>query len=160
VVAEAAEEGAKVDAPRAVARWKRPAWVLLPLAALGMGSLVSRWPEEQTVRLTLGDASARLVELRIRYAPEGGARSDVGSGSGRAARGKAEVEDAWLREALFSFDASHVAPRTLEHRARLSNGEYRLEVDLASAGDRRTVQRTVKLKGEPARIDLSEVIPP
>jgi len=106
---------------------------LLRLLLLGAGLLVAlllarRWPREQTVHYVLGDAAARVEEVDARW-------------EARPARAAAEPSsEDWTREATFRYGAGQ-APRIVTHEPRLPDGDYTVEIEIASASAARSVVR-------------------
>ena len=132
---------------------------LLSLGALAGGlaaalPLAQRWPKEQTVHYVLGDEAARVTELDARWAaaaPTGAGRTPAGSSPAEAPA----ADD--LREATFRYGTGE-APRVVTHTPRLPDGEYTVQIDLASAGERVAVTRAITLAGGSTSIDLSRVL--
>ncbi len=123
------------------------------LAALGVGYAVSRhWPNDQSLRVVLGDTAPSVVEVRVRYA-EHGRPSDE--------------RDDWAREVTFRY-APGRAPRMVNHEARLANGDYDVEIDIglvtttgpARAARTVTIERRVELggAGTTASVDVSGAV--
>jgi hypothetical protein len=120
---------------------KRIAGVVLVLAAVAVFLVLSRdWPHDQTVHVVLGDAAPRVVEVRVTY----------GSNGEEEARG-----------ATFRYPKGS-APRIVTHETRLPNGDYTIQVDLATGGakdDHVTVARRVTLSGGSVSLDVSRNVP-
>jgi hypothetical protein len=98
-------------------------------------------PSDQVIHVVLGDAAARVTELRLRYLP---------SESG----GDAEI----AREASFRYAAGQ-APRIVTHEPRLAGGDYMVEIEVSEGNDRALVRRKVKLDGSPVSLDVKESLP-
>jgi hypothetical protein len=121
---------------------KRLLRLLLLGAALVVAMLIARhWPKEQTVHYVLGDGATRVEEVDARWA-EGRSSED------------------WTREATFRY-APGQAPRIVTHEPRLPDGDYTVEIEIASASAaRNVVRRNVTLTGGGATsIDLAESVP-
>ena len=121
---------------------KRLLRLLLLGAALVVAMLLARhWPKEQTVHYVLGDGAARVEEVDARWA------------AGRSS------ED-WTREATFQY-APGQAPRIVTHEPRLPDGDYTVEIEIASASAaRNVVRRNVTLSGGGSTsIDLADSVP-
>jgi hypothetical protein len=121
---------------------KRLLRLLLLGAALVVAMLLARhWPKEQTVHYVLGDGAARVEEVDARWA------------AGRSS------ED-WTREATFRY-APGQAPRIVTHEPRLPDGDYTVEIEIASASAaRNVVRRNVTLSGGGSTsIDLADSVP-
>ena len=124
---------------------KRLLRLMLLGAALVVALLIARhWPKEQTVHYVLGAGATRVEEVDARWAP--GASS-------------ASVED-WTREATFRY-APGQAPRIVTHEPRLPDGDYTVEIEIASASAARNiVRRHVTLTGGGSTsIDLADSVP-
>jgi hypothetical protein len=121
---------------------KRVAQAVILLALVGVFLLISRaWPKEQVVHLVLGTAAPRVEEVALRY----------GSPS-------PEETEIWTRQATFYYGGKG-APRIVTHEPRLPDGDYSVEIDLATKTDRNTVRRRVTLSGGTSSIDLSQAVP-
>ncbi|HZU82011.1 MAG TPA: hypothetical protein VE987_03795 [Polyangiaceae bacterium] len=110
-------------------------------AAIALALLLSRhWPKDQAVHYVLGDAAPLVLEVDARWA----------SGDPR------EPED-WSREATFRY-APGAAPRIVTHDMRLPDGDYTVEIEVASGPGSRpathVVRRRVTLSGGAVSIDL------
>jgi hypothetical protein len=129
--------------PNAEQPWTRRLWrPLILVAGLTAVLVLGRdWPKDQDLRFVLGASAPRVIELTARYAP-----------------GKS---DDFTREVSFRFDpsAGRAAPRVVTHTARLPDGEYTVEIDLATAIDRTTVKRHVTLEGKAVSIELEQAVP-
>lgn len=121
---------------------KRLLRFLLLAAALAVAMILARrWPKEQTVHYVLGDGAARVEEVDARWA------------QGRSS------ED-WTREATFRY-APGQAPRIVTHEPRLADGDYTVEIEIASASAARNVVRrnvTLSASGSTS-IDLVDSVP-
>jgi hypothetical protein len=120
---------------------KRLLRFLLLAAALAVAMILARWPKEQTVHYVLGDGAARVAEVDARWA-EGRSSED------------------WAREATFRY-APGQAPRIVTHEPRLADGDYTVEIEIASASDSRNVVRrnvTLSASGSTS-IDLADSVP-
>jgi hypothetical protein len=122
-----------------------PPWVrrLAPLALLipavaAAGTLGPRWPHDQVLRYDLGDAAARVERLDVRLSP--GTTEDV------------------AREASFRYPPGR-APRIVRHEARLTDGDYTVEIDVSAAGRQASTRRHVTLSGGTTTLDLGPVVP-
>lgn len=121
---------------------KRLLRLLLLGAALVVAMLLARhWPKEQTVHYVLGDGATRVEEVDARWA------------QGRSS------ED-WTREATFRY-APGQAPRIVTYEPRLPDGDYTVEIEIASASAaRNVVRRNVTLTGGGSTsIDLADSVP-
>jgi hypothetical protein len=123
---------------------------LLSLAALACGlaaamPLAQRWPKEQAIHYVLGDSATRVTELDARWA-------EVGASGATAA----STED-WAREATFRYESGR-APRVVTHTPRMPDGDYTVEIDVASPGASVTVTRKLTLAGGSTSIDLAHVL--
>jgi hypothetical protein len=111
---------------------------VLAIAAAVFAYLRTQSPQEQHVRIVLGDGAPQVVGVRLEYVDPGG---DV------------------AREAHFTYEAGH-APRIVVHDPSLKNGEYRLQIEIDARDGRRTVQRQVTLGGGSTQIDVSSKLAP
>ena len=121
---------------------KRLVRLLFLAAALVVAMLLARhWPKEQTVHYVLGASAPRVVEVDAQWAP-----------------GRSSEE--WTREATFRYAAGQ-APRIVTHEPRLPDGDYTVEIEIASASATRTVvRRNVTISGEGSTsIDLADSVP-
>jgi hypothetical protein len=121
---------------------RRIAQLLVLVAGVTLVLALGRdWPKDQELRFVLGSGAPRVVELTARYAP-----------------GKSED---FTREVSFRYDpdAARAAPRVVTHTARLPDGEYTVEIDLATKTDRATVRRRVTLEGKAVSIELEQAVP-
>jgi hypothetical protein len=107
------------------------------IVVLAAGVALAAWvalgpnaPKDNTVRLVLGDKSAEVTELDLRY-------SD----------GDEVVRDATLRY-------PEGAPRVVSHEVRIKTGEYRLEVVAKSKSGPKTLDRRLRLEGGTTQVDL------
>jgi hypothetical protein len=124
---------------------KRLLRLLLLGAALVVAMILARqWPKDQTVHYVLGDGATRVEEVDARWAP--GATS--------------ATADDWTREATFRY-APGQAPRIVTHEPRLPDGDYTVEIEIASAsGPRSVARRHVTLSGGGSTsIDLADSVP-
>jgi hypothetical protein len=115
--------------------------VLVVVGVVVFGVLGPKWPKDQTLNVVLGDAASRVEEVRVRYAePETGE---------------------WTREATFRW-ASPAAPRIVRHEMRLPDGEYDVEIEIATnTHDLKTVRRHVALHGGgTTSVDVAEILAP
>ena len=120
---------------------KRIALTIAAAAAFALYFTLSpRWPKDQVLHVVLGDAAARVEEVRIRYA-----------------EAKATSAEEWTREASFRY-ALNSAPRVITHEPRLPDGDYVVEIDLVSPSGRATARRRVALQGGTASIDVSREV--
>lgn len=123
-------------------RWLK---LLLLLGALFVFYMISRSaPHDQTVHFLLGDAAPRVEEVRVRYGED-----------------KPNEAEEWTREVSFRFPREK-APRIVTHEPRLANGDYVVEIELASHEQRSTritLRRRVKLEGGATTIDVSKAVP-
>ena len=125
---------------------KRLLRLLLLGAALFVAMILARqWPKEQTVHYVLGDGATRVEEVDARWAP--------------GATSSASPED-WTREATFRY-APGRAPRIVTHEPKLPDGDYTVEIEIASASaTRNIVRRHVTLTGGGSTsIDLADSVP-
>ncbi len=120
---------------------KRLLRLLLLGAALVVAMMLARhWPKDQTVHYVLGDGAARVAEVDARWA-EGRASED------------------WTREATFRY-APGEAPRIVTHEPKLPDGDYTVEIEIASSSARNVVRRNVTLSGSGSTsIDLVDSVP-
>lgn len=120
---------------------KRFLRLLLLGAALVVAMMLARhWPKDQTVHYVLGDGAARVAEVDARWA------------QGRSS------ED-WTREATFRY-APGEAPRIVTHEPKLPDGDYTVEIEIASSSARNVVRRNVTLSGSGSTsIDLVDSVP-
>ena len=120
---------------------KRLLRLLLLAAGLVVAMMLARhWPKDQTVHYVLGDGATRVAEVDARWA------------QGRAS------ED-WTREATFRY-APGQAPRIVTHEPKLPDGDYTVEIEIASASARNVVRRNVTLSGNGSTsIDLADSVP-
>jgi hypothetical protein len=137
------EEGGEplgpAPAPAPVRRKRK----ILPFVVLGGGALIaaylaSRSPHEQHVNLVLGAAADQVTGLEVQYvAPDG----DV------------------VRTTRMTFEQGR-APRVVSHQPELTDGDYRLRIDLDTREGRRSVERRVTLHGSgggTTQVDLSQL---
>ena len=113
----------------------RLAPLLLAAAALAFW-VGPTWPKDQTVHLVLGNGARAVEEVSVRYAPS------------------ASPED-WTREVTFRYPRG-AAPRIVTHAPRLPDGEYLVEIDVASESARSQTRRQVRLGGGASSIDVSD----
>src|SRR5215471_10282117 len=121
---------------------KRLLRLLLLGAALVVAMILARnWPKVQTVHYVLGEGAPRVEEVDARWA-EGASSED------------------WTREATFRY-APGQAPRIVTHEPRLPDGDYTVEIEIASASAaRNVVRRRVTLTGGGSTsIDLADSVP-
>jgi hypothetical protein len=111
---------------------------LVAAAAAAYLVLGPKVPKDQTVHVVLGDASPRVTEVDVRYAPAG--------------------EQDFAREASFRY-AEGAAPRIVTHSPRLADGEYAVEIELHTQKGHANVARRVKLEGDPVSIDVRNNVP-
>lgn len=126
---------------------KRVVRFLVLVAALGAFLLLSRgWPKDRTIHFMLGDAAPRVRELTVGYS---------------------EAGDEFTRGATFHF-ALGSAPRVVTHEVRLAEGDYTVEIEVASrtatgvpgqAEQRTTVKRRVHVDQDTMSIDVSKAVP-
>jgi hypothetical protein len=124
---------------RAALRRFAPLLLVLTLVAiyfvLGPGI-----PKDQMLHIVLGDAAARVTEVRVGYVdPEVG-----------------EAEP--TREATFRW-AEGAAPRIVTHAPRLHDGEYLVIIDTFARNEHAIVKRRVRLEGAPVSVDVRESVP-
>ncbi len=121
----------------------RVAKLVVAAAAVTLFLFLGRdWPKDQHVRLVLGDSSPRVEELTVRYAPRS--------------------SEEWTREVSFRYapgSDGRVAPRIVTHDVRLADGEWTVEIEVASKTDRATVKRRVTLEGKAVSIELAQAVP-
>lgn len=86
----------------------------------------------------LGPAAADVTGLEIQYVAEDG---DV------------------ARDARMTFPPGQ-APRIVSHEPQLSDGDYRLRIDVDAREGRRTVERRVTLGGGTTQVDLTTALSP
>jgi hypothetical protein len=96
-------------------------------------------PNDQRLRLRLGDTAPGVSELRVR------------------SRSAGSVDGDWEREVTFHY-AKGQAPRIVSYEPRLANGDYLVEIELKTDDSPALVtDRRVKLEGNSTTIDLSRV---
>jgi hypothetical protein len=136
----------------------------LGIAAVGLAVyffLAPRAPTEQAVRIVLGDAAPRVVDLDVRYVYPGGL--------GVSPNGAGASPDL-TREVTFHY-APGAAPRIVSHEPKLANGDYLVQMEFglspASSGSALpdatprpavTVERYVTLSGGSTSIDVSRAL--
>lgn len=108
------------------------------LAFLAFGLLVALYfgkqgPQEQHVRVVLGASAPNVTTIDLQYI----------SSDGNV-----------VRQAHFNYP-NRTAPRVVAHEPQLSNGDYRLQIDLDTHDGRRSVQRQVTLGGGSAQVDVA-----
>jgi hypothetical protein len=114
------------------------------IAFLGLGIalyflLAPKAPNDQRLRLRLGDTAPGVSEVRVRSRSAGSADGD------------------WEREVTFHY-AKGQAPRIVSYEPRLANGDYLVEIELKTDDSPALVtDRRVKLEGNSTTIDLSQV---
>jgi hypothetical protein len=113
--------------------------ILLVAAVVVFALLGPKWPKDQSLRFVLGDAAARVEEISVRYAPLN------------------DAED-WTREASFRYAAGQ-APRIVSHDVRLADGDYVVEIELATKKSRVLLTRRVTLVSGTTKLDLTEGVP-
>ena len=132
-----------MNLPLTPALRKRIALTIAAAAAFAVYFTLSpRWPKDQALHVVLGDAAARVEEVRIRYA-----------------EGKGESAEDWTREASFRYPLKS-APRVVTHETRLPDGNYVVEIDLVSPKGESTVRRPVTFQGGAASVDVSREVTP
>ena len=110
-------------------------------------------PRDQTVHVVLGSGAARVKELQIRYfgpipAEDVQKETDASAASGYFAR-----------EATFRYGQDVHAPRIVDHAPRLVDGDYVVEISVATDLGHNTVQRRVHLsEGRATSVDVVEAI--
>jgi hypothetical protein len=127
------------------------------MAALAIFLVLSRgWPKDRVMHFSLGDSAPRVEELRVGYS---------------------EAGDEFTRGATFHF-ALGTAPRIVTHEVRLAEGDYTIEIEVASRASaaggyaqpaqpaqteqseqRSTVKRRVHVDQDSVSIDVSKVVP-
>jgi hypothetical protein len=118
---------------------KRLTRLLLLAGGLLLALFLARsWPREQTIHYVLGDAAPRVEEVAARWAAD-------------------STED-WMRQTTFHYAAGK-APRIVTQEPRLPDGDYTVEIEIASASDRSTVRRHVTLSGGATSIELAGSVP-
>ena len=131
---------------------RRVAPFLLLVAAFAVYAMLKpSLPHDQIVHLVLGDPAPRVTELTVRY----------GAPRGSAEGGRARDVD-WAREVTFSYlapPAGAGAPRIVTHDPRLPDGNYLVEVEVATRNDRAFFEREGTLGGGTASIDVSQAVP-
>jgi hypothetical protein len=73
-------------------------------------------------------------------------------------RYRPELESEWAREVTFEY-AKGTAPRVVTHEARLADGDYLVEIDVARGGEHTVVERKVRLGGTTS-IELQSALSP
>ena len=123
---------------------KRLARLAVLVAALAGFVVLSRgWPKDRAMHFVLGDAAPRVEALTVGYS-EGG--------------------DEFTRGASFHF-AHGAAPRIVTHEVRLAEGDYTIEIEVASRSEigaseqRSTLRRHVRVDESSASIDVSKAVP-
>jgi hypothetical protein len=123
-----------------VTRFRRFAPLVLVAAVVAVWLFLGpKIPHDQTVHVVLGNSAPRVTELTVGYAhPE---------------VGEAEL----TRQATFHW-AEGAAPRIVTHTPRLSNGDYLVEIEVATRNGHAKVERRVKLDENPVSIDVQEAV--
>jgi len=115
--------------------------IFVGIGAATYFSLAPKWPEDQHLRLLLGDAAKAVTEVRVR----------CGKDPGSAATGDVD----WMREVSFRYAAGD-APRLVAYDPRLPEGDYLVEIDVDSVdSSHRATDHRVKLSGGTTQIDLT-----
>jgi len=120
---------------------KTAPFVLVVVGVVVFGVLGPKWPRDQVLNVVLGDRSAAVEELRIRYAESG-------------------VDD-WAREATFHYGAAAApAPRVVHHEARLPDGSYLVEIEISRKAESPVVvRRQLELHGGGSTsVDVAEAL--
>ncbi len=116
--------------------------LVLTLAAFAVVAIIGpKWPRDQSVRVDLGDAASRVREVRFVYADE---------------KSAADAEE-WGRAAQFRYPSG--APRIVHHDLRIADGDYVVEIEIATDRARTTQRRNVHLGGGATSIDLAGAVP-
>ncbi len=127
-------------------RWAR---FTVLFAAVGVVLfLTPKVPRDQTLHVDLGRGSPHVRELIIRWvAAEKG---------GKTGSRSANIED-WTDEATFRYETG--APRVVEQTARLSDGDYVVEIEASGGGRQSTVMRydVTLASGRATTIDASSL---
>ena len=63
-----------------------------------------------------------------------------------------------LHRYLISLTDSR-GPRIVTHEPRLSDGEYRVQIEITKQNEHATVDRTVKIEQNPVSIDVQQAAP-
>ena len=124
--------------PKPVSRRKRK---LVPYLVLGGGALIAAYlaakaPRDQHLKLVLGPHAEDVTGLEVQYVAEDG---DV------------------ARDARMTFPPGQ-APRVVSHDPQLTDGDYRLRIDLDTREGRRSVERRVTLGGGTTQVDLANLL--
>ena len=110
---------------------------MLAAGALLAAYLTSKSPHEQHVALVLGDRASGVIGLELQYLAEDGEPA---------------------RLARFTFEPGK-APRVVAHEPQLSDGDYRLRIDLDTREGRRSFERRVRLGGGTTQVDVASETP-
>lgn len=112
--------------------------LVLLVAGLGIAAYLGKMgPREQHVNIVLGDQRWTVKAIDLQYVSSDG-----------------EV----AREVHLTYGES--APRVIAHAPQLSDGTYRLKIDVDTRGGRRAVERQVTLGGGSTQVDISSALLP
>ena len=119
----------------------RSRYAALGFLAIGVAVttyLAKRGPHEQHVRFVLGDSAPEVTGLDVQYV---------------------DTEGEVARETRLSWNAG-AAPRIVSHEPELSDGAYKIKVDIGTRERRVSVERSVTLTGGSTQVDLSAALAP
>ena len=98
-------------------------------------SLAPKWPQDQHLRVVLGDDAPRIQSVRVRCGKDG--------------------EGEWMREVTFRYGKG-AAPRIVSYEPRLVPGDYLVEIEVKTDDARvATTDHNIQLAGGTTSIDLS-----
>jgi hypothetical protein len=117
---------------------KWPIRILLLVLVVGILSAAPKLPKDQTLRIDLGDSSKIVQTLTLRWAAQSKNPS---------------IED-WTGEVTFRYE-KNAAPRVVQQKMRLADGEYVVEIELITGGGRAVTRKVVALQGGSTTIDAS-----
>jgi hypothetical protein len=109
---------------------------VLAIGGLAAAYLAASSPREQHLKLVLGPGAAHVTAVEVQYV----------AGDGDIAR-----------EVRMAFPSGS-APRVLSLEPQLTDGDYRLRIELDTREGRRTVERRVTLGGGTTQVDLAGVV--
>ncbi|MEO8875090.1 MAG: hypothetical protein ABI461_05840 [Polyangiaceae bacterium] len=128
--------------------------VLVVAAVVAILALVPRLPHEQTLHVDLGDSAPDVEALTIRWTSSA-ALKDADEKAGK--HGETSIED-WTGEVTFRYEKNK-APRVVQHKARLADGEYVVEIELNAEAGGAVTRKVVALGGGTTTIDVSGSLP-
>jgi hypothetical protein len=122
---------------------KWPIRLLLVAALVLVLSALPHLPKEQTLRIDLGDSSKITTALTVRWAA--------------SQKGNPSIED-WTGEVTFRYE-KNAAPRVVQQRARVADGDYVVEIDLITERGVAVTRKNIALAGGTTSIDVSGLTP-